>query len=145
MNLSNFELHNSIHFQVMIDDVHYGSFTECVLPDLQLETEDIKEGGQNTYIHKLPVRVNVGTVKLRHGITKDAELLTWYRQILRGDVANATRQVSIVLLDSTGDILATWGFRDAYPVKWTAPSLKAGESAIAIEEIEFAHRGFEIG
>jgi phage tail-like protein len=145
MTLREFELHNSIHFQVMIDGVHYGSFTECVLPDLQLETEDIKEGGQNTYIHKLPVRVNVGTVKLRHGITKDTELLTWYRQILRGDVENATRQVSIVLLDRTGAILTTWGFRDAYPVKWTAPSLKAGDSAIAIEEIEFAHRGFEVG
>lgn len=139
------ELHNSVHFMVVIDGVNYATFSECVLPDLQLETEDIKEGGQNEYVHKLPVRVTVGSVKLKHGMTQASELLTWYLQIMRGDVENATRQMSIVLRDAAGTPIATWGFRDAFPVKWTGPALKAGESAIAIEELEFAHRGFEIG
>ena len=140
-----FEVHNSVFFQVTVNDVVYATFSECVLPDLQVQTEDVQEGGQNEYIHKLPTRASIGPVKLRHGMTRDTALLTWYLQVMQGDLENAVRQVTITLLDALGDPMAVWGFRDAYPTKWHGPALKAGESAIAIEEIEFAHRGFEIG
>ncbi len=138
------ELHDSSRFEVRIDGVTYATFAECTLPSLQLETEDVKEGGQNTYIHRLPVRVSVGTVTFRHGITESADLLNWYLQILNGDVENATRQVAVILNDITGAEVVTWGFRDAYPIKWSGPTLKAGDSAIAIEEIELVHHGFEV-
>jgi phage tail-like protein len=140
-----FEVHASFHFLVLIDGMNVAAFTECSMPNLQVETEEIKEGGQNTYIHKLPVRVNAGTITLRRGITRNDALLKWYLQVLRGDMKGADRTVTVVIFDTMAARVATWTFQRAYPVKWSGPTLKAGESAVAIEEVEFAHHGFEVG
>jgi len=138
------EFHSGFRFTVAIDKVNYAAFSEFRLPSLQVETMDIKEGGQNQYIHKLPVRVNVGTASLKQGITRDFTLLNWYLQVLKGDMAGASRQVTVVMFDVRRIPLIVWNFRDAYPVKWSGPSLKSDTSAVAIEEIEFVHHGFEV-
>lgn len=139
------EIHAGFRFVIRIDNINAAAFTECTLPRLQVETEDIKEGGQNSYIHRLPVRVNAGTVTLKHGLTKSDELLNWYLQVLMGQVKNATRNVSVVIYDSTRKIqIATWSFTRAYPIRWGGPTLRSSESAIAIEELELAHHGFEV-
>lgn len=139
------DIHLAYRFTVVIDGISYAAFTECNLPSLQVETFEIKEGGQNAYIHKLPVRVNAGTVSFKHGISRNSELLRWYLQILNGDVANATRDVSVVVYDIRRTPLFTFTFRSAYPIKWSGPSLRSDQSAVAIEELELAHHGFEIG
>ena len=139
------EDYTTFRFMVAIDGINVAAFSECNLPNLQVETEEIKEGGQNAYTHKLAVRVNAGTVTLRSGIGRNDALLKWYLQVLKGDMKNATRTVTVVIFDSLGKLVTTWTFQRAYPVKWTGPALKSGESAVAIEEIEFAHHGFEVG
>jgi phage tail-like protein len=140
-----FEFHSTFRFEVYVEDILSATFTECTLPTLQVETLDIKEGGQNEYIHRLPVRVNAGTVKLRHGFTSGNVLLSWYLQVLTGDISSAIRQVSVVLNDVTGEQVALWNFRDAYPIKWSGPTLKADSHDVAIEELELAHHGFVVG
>lgn len=138
------EVHGAFRFKVTVEGINFAAFTEFTLPSLQVETVDVKEGGQNTYVHKLPVRVNVGTAKLRNGVTGDLDLLKWYMQVLNGDLENARRQVSVIMYDEYRRPLITWNFRDAYPVKWTGPTLKSDTSGTAIEEIEFVHHGFEV-
>ncbi|MEQ8677310.1 MAG: phage tail protein [Aggregatilineales bacterium] len=138
------EIHPSFRFAVKIDNINYAAFTECTLPNLQVETQDIKEGGQNEYVHKLPVRVNVGTITLRHGITKDFELLNWYIQVLQGEIEKATRTVEVVMYGTDLKPLSTWMFERAYPVKWSGPTLKTADQALAIEVLELAHHGFVI-
>lgn len=134
----------SFLFVVAVDNVKYGAFSEIVLPSLTVKTEDVREGGQNTFLHKLPVNVDVGTFTLKRGITRDLYFLRWYMQIMRGDIRNATRIVTVVTHDALNVPIATYTFADAYPIKWRGPSLKASESAIAVEEIEFVHHGFEV-
>lgn len=138
------EVFQSFLFVVVVDNITYGAFSECVLPSLSVKTEDVREGGQNTFTHKLPVSVDVGTFRLKRGITRDLYFLHWYMQVMAGDIADATRQVTIVTHDSRSIPIATYTFVNAYPIKWTGPALKAGDSAIAVEEIEFVHHGFEV-
>ncbi len=135
---------NGFRFMVMIEGIYNLVFTEFRLPSLQVDVEKIQEGGQNAYIHQLPVRVNVGTVTLRHGLTRDMSLLNWYLDVMKGDLEKAYRQVTVVLVDSTTIPVVIWNFRNAYPVKWSGPSLKSDSSEIAIEEIEFVYHGFEV-
>lgn len=138
------DVHLGFRFSVSIDGINYAAFTECTLPSLQLETDEVKEGGQNAYAHKLAKRVNAGSVTLKHGITKNRELLNWYLQVMQGDITNATRDVSIIVYDGTHTMLMTFTFRKALPVKWSGPSLKSSDSTIAIEELELAYHGFEV-
>lgn len=141
------EYHGSFRFVVTVDNIEAGAFTECTMPTLQVDTEEIKEGGQNTYSHKLPVRVLVSSqsVTLRRGITRNDTLLNWYLQVMHGDIKNATRVVTVIVFDSMARPIAIWTFNNAYPVKWGGLSLKSGDSVVAVEEIEFAYHSFEVG
>ncbi len=144
MALNAVEFHSGFRFTVAIDNVNNAAFTEFRMPNLQVETMDIKEGGQNTYVHKLPVRVTVGSATLRNGISRDLTLLNWYLQVLQGDLEHAVRQVTVVMYDLQRRPIITWNFRNAYPVKWSGPTLKADDRSVAIEELEFVHHGFQV-
>lgn len=139
-----FETYETFRFSVVIQGVNYATFDEFAMPSFQVETMEIKEGGQNAYTHKLPVRVSVGTATLRHGVSHDLKLLNWYMDIVKGNVKHAVRKVTVVMYDTAHKPVISWGFRDAYPVKWSGPRLKSDDHAIAIEEIEFVHHGFEV-
>lgn len=135
----------SFRFEVKVDDIYFAAFNEIQLPSLQMETLPIKEGGQNQYVHKLPVRVEVGTVTLRQGVTYDLKLLNWYLNILNGDVSSAMRTVSVTMYSAAHTPMMTFQFGRAMPVKWSGPSLKADADTIALEEIEFAYHEFSLG
>lgn len=139
-----FEIHAGFRFVVAVDAIPLVAFTECTLPTLQVETEDVKEGGQNTYIHKLPVRVNAGTLRLKNGISRGDVMLQWYLQVLRGEMSSAPRRVDLYMFDSLKIPLSHWSFNNAYPIKWVGPSLRAGESTVLVEEVELAHQGFAV-
>ncbi len=131
-------------FSVSIDGVHVAAFSEFRMPSLDVETMDITEGGQNAFVHKLPVRVKMGSATLKHGVTETLDLLKWYIQVVQGDIENAKREVSVVLYGADHQPLITWSFRNAYPIKWSGPSLNSQESSVAFEELEFVHHGFDV-
>lgn len=145
MTSQQFEYNYSFRFSVAIDGIYNIIFTEFRLPNLQVETDPVKEGGQNAYTHLLPARVNAGTISFKHGMTSDLALLNWYGQVLSGNIASAIRVVTVKMIDTARVPMVTWTFRDAYPTKWTGPSLRAGASEIAIEELELVYHGFEFG
>lgn len=137
-----YEPHATARFEVWIEGIFLAVFTECTLPPLTVNTEDFYEGGQNTYQHKLPKTINAGTLKLKSGMSRSGELLRWYMLVQAGEVHLATRQVLVVVYDVASTPLALWYFQDAYPIRWSGPQLNATTSALAVEEIELAHRGF---
>ncbi len=109
-----------------------GVFTECKLPDVEWDVQQVKEGGQNTYIHQLPGQRKPSQITLKYGLTKQHELLDWYAEMMSEDFKSTSRTVSISLLDATGKPVLLWNLHNAYPVKVTWPELKAGDNAVAI-------------
>jgi len=146
LSSSLFDFNTTFRYLVIVDGINSGAFTEFQLPTLTVETQDIKEGGQNEYVHKLPVRTTPGTVTLKHGVLYGSELFGWYMQVMRGQMADATRQVLVAMFDITleQEPIMIWGFFKAYPIKWTGPTLKSDDRAVAIESIEFVHHGFVV-
>ena len=115
-----------------------GVFTECKLPDVAWDIQQVKEGGQNTYIHQLPGQRKPGNVTLKYGLTKQYELLDWYADMMSENIKATAKTVTISLLDAKGDPVLLWNLHDAYPVKVTWPELKAGDNAVAIQTLELA-------
>lgn len=115
-----------------------GVFTECKLPDVAWDVEQVKEGGQNTFVHQLPGQRKPGNVTLKYGLTKQHELLDWYADMMSEDFKETSRTVTITLLDSESKPVLIWNLHDAYPVKVTWPDLKAGDSTVAIQTLELA-------
>jgi phage tail-like protein len=121
---------------------------ECKLPSLQIETLEVKEGGQNNYTHQLPVRLKSGSLTLRHGITKSDALMKWYMDVLRGmttgNMQSIMHPVTITMFTVQRATLATFSLQNAFPKKWAGPTLKADDKAIAVEELELAFSEFTV-
>ncbi|MBC7255996.1 MAG: phage tail protein [Chloroflexi bacterium] len=132
------EIYAAYRFVVQIDGVPEAYFTECTLPTLEVEVEEEKEGGYNTGTHLLPGRVRRGSLTLKRGLARSSALLAWYLSVMQGQITKAQRQVSVMLLDENGAPILRWDLQNAYPTKWTGPTLNTSRSDAAIETLELA-------
>jgi len=126
----------AFRFVVAIDNVPIGAFTECTLPVLEWEVEEVKEGGLNTYIHQLPGRRKSAKLTLKNGVGVTRYLILWFTQNLQESFKR--RRVTITLLNPLLVPMMVLNIEQAYPVKWTGPQLKTDDNTIAIQTIELA-------
>lgn len=132
------EIHAGFRFAVQIDGIDEAVFTECSLPNLEVDVHEQKEGGYNSGTHLLAGPVKSGRITLKRGIAHSSELMKWYRLVADGSLKDAQRQVSVVMYDSTLEEISRWNFLNAYPVKWTGPAFKTADNTVAIETLELA-------
>jgi phage tail-like protein len=64
-----------------------------------------------------------------------------YQAMMNSFGADKYKTVTVVIMDNSGVPIYFIDFDRAFPVKWTGPSLKSSDSAVAIESIELAHHG----
>ncbi len=112
-------------------------FTEVSGLQVEMMVTEYEEGGTNNFVHKLPGRLKVSNVTLKHGITKSNDFLKWCMTLER-------RNVTVVMYDVKSQVVVRWNFNNAYPVKWVGPQFTADSTAIAIESIELAHEGLTL-
>ncbi|MEN6479569.1 MAG: phage tail protein [Anaerolineales bacterium] len=132
------EAYPAYRFAVEIEGVTEAVFTECMLPSLEVDVQEQREGGFNDGTHLLPGRVKRGTITLKRGIARQSALLAWYSQVLQGQLAKSRRQVSVLFLDSLGEPVIRWDFTGAYPVRWSGPALNTGSKEVAVETLELS-------
>jgi phage tail-like protein len=127
-------------FRVEIKGVEVAGFSEVSGLQLEIETEEYREGGVNEYMHKLagPARYPANLV-LKRGLMSTTALWDWQQQIVQGRITR--HNGSIVLMNSAGEEKWRWNFKDAYPVKWNGPDLRGNTAEIALETLELVHRG----
>lgn len=123
----------AFRFVVDVDGERQGAFTECALPTLEWDVEEIQEGGLNAYTHQLPGRRKGARISLKNGIGKSA-LLSWYLEAIEKAVTR--KPLTITLLNSQRKPLMVWDIRESYPVKWSGPQLKSDDNTIAIQTLE---------
>jgi phage tail-like protein len=129
-------------FYVEIGGIAVAVFTEVGGLEMETEVFDYEEGGNNGFIHRLPGRSKCGNLTLKRGMTRTNELLKWYVKVVQGQIDR--RNLTVVLYDVKGEVLARWTFANAYPVKWAGPQLQAEGNAVAIETLEIAHDGLGV-
>jgi phage tail-like protein len=134
-------------FHVEIGDIKEAAFDECSGLEMSTDVKDYEEGGLNEYVHKLPGRTKHSNVTLKRGLAVSNELFSWFQEmeecLLTGKPVEF-RKVTITLNGIDGQVSMNWTLSNAFPVKWSGPGFKAGESAVAIETLEFAHHGIKV-
>lgn len=126
-------------FQVEIDSLRVAGFTEVRGLEMEMEPEEYREGGVNTYTHKLPTRFEHPNLAFERGMTDYQEFWLWVQDVVDGQVTR--KNVRIILSDSMGEESWGWECRKAYPVRWAGPELRADEGTVAMETLELAHEG----
>jgi phage tail-like protein len=134
-------------FLVEVDGVEIGHFMEVSGLEVTVGVEEIQEGGENSFVHKLPGRMTWPNLVLKRGITQNDALIKWLNKSSGEQFAangnKLTRSTAaITLIGPNGTRLRAWNFDGAFPVKWTGPSFAVSSDDMAVEELEIAHHGF---
>jgi phage tail-like protein len=137
------EVQAACRFYVEIGGQPQAVFTEVTGLQLEMQVTEYQEGGNNGFIHRLPGPVKVGNITLKRGLTSSNELFKWCMEVVSRQVSR--QHVSVLMFDSTGQTVVRWNFRNAYPVKWVGPQFSAVGTTAAIETLELAHDGMELG
>ena len=137
----------SATFLFEVDGVEIGRFMEAGGLEVSVETESVEEGGQNSFVHKLPGRMTWPNITLKRGVTNNDALLKWLNESSGEQFsANGNKVVrktaAIVLVGPGGKRLRSWNFDGAFPVKWTGPSFAVSSTELAGEQLEITHHGF---
>jgi len=133
-------------FMFTVDGLVIGAFTEVSGLSVQVDVEEVREGGQNHYVHRLPGQMKWPNIVLKRGVTDSDSLFEWFSKTSGNGLAGQGNRLErktgeIVLVDAARRPLRRWRFVGAFPVKWTGPRLAAGSSDLATEELEFTHEG----
>lgn len=137
-------------FTFEIDGTTIGAFTEVSGLTVQLDVEELAEGGQNGYTHKLLGRMKWPNLVFKRGLTDTNALFEWLMTVSGEGLTAAGNKVTprngkISVLNAAGQAMRTWTILEAKPVKWTGPRLAASSRDLAIEELEVCHSGFRAG
>src|SRR6266700_3975165 len=146
------ETYAAFQFHIEIQGLSVAAFTVCAGLEMSVKFDEVREGGLNEYVLKLPGRVEYGNLILKHGYVPMSgagpgqglsEFFNWCQSAFNRATHTIERHdVTLTLYGQgqTGRIFAGT-FVGSYPVKWSGPAFKAGDNAIAIESLELAHNG----
>ena len=107
----------------------------------EVVTEELREGGVNDYVHRLPTGVKHGNLVLKRGYVNNSKVGQWCRSALENFEFNPV-DVNVILLDENHQHLVKWTFTRAYPLKWSISDFNAQQNTLAIESLELAYAKF---
>lgn len=136
----------AFHFGVSIRGVNLdapdAAFREVSGLDSEIAIEDVREGGQNEFIHRLPKGRVQGNLRLMRGLALDRDpLVLWCREILDGGLIREIRTATVMvkLLNAEHAPVAAWAAENCWPVKWQIGGFDAMENKLAVETLELCY------
>jgi phage tail-like protein len=132
----------SSHFKVSVPGLTIGTFRNCNGLSMEFDVFEWAEGGNNEFVHHLPGRMRYPYLTLTSGLTDDVALQQWFWKTRE---QAELKEVTIQLQTQDGGTKRAWTFADAFPVRWTGPSIAADGSGLATESLEIAHSGLKMG
>ncbi len=134
------------HFQVTFKGISEEidtRFQEVTGLTVTVNTEDVEEGGQNRFVHKLPKSTSYDSLVLKRGIIKDSKLVAWCRKAVE-ELKFEPKDILVSLLNENHKELCSWNIVHAYPTKWAFSGLNAESGELLIETMEFNYQYFNV-
>lgn len=134
------------HFLVQFDGLSEETdtrFQEVTGLSVSVTTEDLEEGGENRFVHKLPKRTSYDNLILKRGIIKSSNLVIWCRKAIE-ELTFEPKNLLISLLNEEHKELCSWNVVHAYPVKWGFSGLNAENGELLIETLELNYQYFNV-
>ena len=135
--------YRSFNFQLVIDGVPLGAFSEASGLTADGDAVDYREGTDvQSNVRKLVGLRKFTNITLKRGYTQDRSLWVWHQNIANGQPDR--RNVTIVLMNEARQPVLRWHAENAWVNKIEGPSFKASGNEIAMESVELVHEGLTI-
>ena len=135
----------AFHFKVEIslDGLHEHDirFQEVSGLSRELGVEQVVEGGENRFEHRLPAHGKFGNLVLKRGMLTDSGIIKWIENGI-DNFEFKPADVLVSLLDEEHKPLMSWSFVAAWPVKWSLGAFDAKKNEVVVETLELAYRYF---
>lgn len=119
------------------------SFQEVSGLGAEMVTEELKEGGENSFSYQLPTRIKHSNLVMKRPIAPNLldPLAFWFSMSLGGELVTSvvTVDLSVYLMNALGLPMRYWYVSDAYPVKWDCSSFASNKNELSIETLELAY------
>lgn len=102
----------------------------------------LEEGGQNTFVHRLPGRFTYDNLVLERGLTIASMVNLEFQQAMTTFRFN-TGNVLVTLLNESDAPVSAWLFLKTFPVSWASSDLNADENRVVIDTLELAYTRFQ--
>ena len=137
------------YFKVQIDGMpdSDSEFQELTGLSMSLETQSVKEAGENRFTHQLPLPARAEPLVLKRGLLISSPLIEWCRKAIE-EFTFSPKNLHVFLLDTEGSSngqpkpLMAWYLVHAYPTKWEINGFNALNSEVAIETIQITYNYF---
>jgi len=139
--------YSAFNFQVTLEGVNDGSvartaFTEVSGLGVEITPIEYRTGAEDITVRKIPGLKKFSNITLKRGVTGDMALFKWIDLAMNGRVQRVNG--TITLLDESREAVMTWRIQQAWPCKYSGPSLAAKGGEVAIEELELCHEGLKL-
>lgn len=120
-------------------------FSEVIFPEASLDVIEYRTGNtRENHVIKLTGQERYTNLVLKRGVIGSLDLYQWWNQVRNGD-QNATRTVTIQLLsEDRTNVVLTWKFLRARPVKYHFSELNGNGKEILVEYLELAFERMEM-
>ncbi|TNE54002.1 MAG: phage tail protein [Bacteroidetes bacterium] len=121
------------------------SFKEVSGISMEMAVEEISEGGENRFKHRVPNGNKFQNLVLKRGlVSADSELSDWCTSTISGGLNEGikTKTIVVKLLNDQGQPIKSWSFADAWPIKWDVSPFNSMNSELVIENLEFVFSSF---
>ncbi len=128
-------------FRLELDGSSLGLFASLDGPGVDIEIREFRAGG-DPISRKLPGRTTFRNLTLKRGYVNQSFFETWIDQVREG-APNFRRNLSLVVLDRSGNEVARYALFDCWPASWKLSSLDSKGNDVLIEEVVIAVESFE--
>ena len=136
------------HFKAVFEGIgdadKEARFQEVTGLTAKLETEEITEGGENRFKHRLPTRSSFSEITLKRALYLDSAVSDWALKAIEGlNYAELEPvDVSIMLLNEEHKALTSWSVVNAYPTQLQISDLKAEDNGLMVETLTLTYQFF---
>ena len=131
--------YGNARFTVEIDGTAQTGFAVVQLPEMILEHEAFREGGEPALPPQiLPSRPHFGTLLLKRGFRGSLDLYQWWKAASTG-AADARRLVVVRLHNEDNSaVVAQWTLKHTFPIRHGFAPLDGLDGGPLIEQVELA-------
>ncbi|GJM34471.1 MAG: hypothetical protein DHS20C18_34720 [Saprospiraceae bacterium] len=110
----------------------------------QIETESIKEGGENRFEHVVPTRAKFSDLILKRGVLRPDQsgVTEWCKKAIERQIYEPS-DLLVSLLNENAETLMQWKVIHAYPKNWKIGDLNAEKGEVLVEAVELNYNYFE--
>ena len=129
-----------------------GAFQECSGLDIEMDVQELLEGGRNDGVIRRVGRAKYQNLVLRRGMFyTDAQgnglnrdLWNWLQGVVSGQRPVVRYDGEVAVKNQAGNTVARWEFDRGLPARVVGPALNGKTGEIAIEELHIAHEGLRL-